>query len=698
MFKKTAVKKALSLILPFLFFFSVINPAMAAPTSQIRLVVDGSELIASASPVIVNGRTLVPIRFISERIGAQVVWDGVNRTVTVLKGSKKAFLRIGSYLVEYNGGIAYNLSDVAPMIINDRTYVPLRLVGNALGIRVDWDEGTRTVIVNSKETSAIVPFFDVKIASLKPNETITGKTSVQVRVPESLKGKAKEMKLLLLDRDTAKGFVVAATKQPFSNVDYLPRIEDKGAKLLVAVLYDENGAFIGGDVLPVNIDIRPQVILTGLEDSQVVKDTASISQTLNFLAPYVSYEFKNLDNGKVTVIDKQDPQGTYVWEPVMEQNGSYSVKVTAFDGNGNAYESRSVSVKADVDRKLSLRGVSAGQTINKPVTLLASRNFDVIETQYVLRDVKTGQESVLATVPYGEYVWFPGPEYSGDKELSVRVKDTRGASHESSPIKVKVDGSPKVLLRGIGPKQVVTGETKLSITSNVKLDRVSYVLTDTATGAERTLASSQDQSCVFTPSKTDPLEMTVQAKATYQGKTITSEKVPFKIYLGTLYGPRAIIEKNKFLELASSLAKDSSKETGMSTALQVAQAILETGWGQSVPVDKYSGKFSNNLFGIKGTGPNGSVISNTWEVYNGVSYRIDAAFKAYHNVQESWNDRNNLLLTASRYAPFREVMYDSTLGAWAVKRAGYATDPLYPIKLINIIKQYNLLELDKVGI
>ncbi|MDH7478947.1 MAG: stalk domain-containing protein, partial [Syntrophomonadaceae bacterium] len=689
MLKKIALKKLFCLILPILTVFSLISPAEAASNNQIRLVVDGRDMTASASPVIVDGRTLVPVRFISERIGAQVAWDGTNRTVTVSREGRKAFLRIGSHLVEYDGGAAYGLSDVAPKIINDRTFVPLRLIGNALGIGVDWDEGTRTVIVDSQKSSAIVPFFNVRITSLKPGDAVTGKIGIQVSVPDSLRDKAKEIKLLLLDRNAAKGFVVAVAKPSASNIDYLPRVEDQGAKLLVAALYDENGAFIGGDLIPVNIEVQPRVLLTGLEDSDVVKNTASISQTLNFLASYVSYEFKNLESGKVTVVDKQDPQGTFVWEPVMEQNGSYSVRVIAYDGNGNAYESKSVKVKADVDRKLSLRGVAAGQTINQPVTLLASRNFDVTETQYVLRDVKTGQESVLATIPYGEYVWFPGPEFSGDKELSVRVRDIRGVAFESSPIKVMVDGSPKVLLQGIGPKQVVTGETKLSLISNVKLDSVSYVLTNTATGEERTLVPDLDQGCTFTPSGGDPPEMTVQAQATYRGRTITSERVPFKIYLGTLYGPRAIIEKDKFLGLASDLAKGSSKETGMSSALQVAQAILETGWGQSVPVDKYSGKFSNNLFGIKGTGPNGSVISNTWEVYNGVSYRIDAAFKAYHSVQESWNDRNNLLLTASRYAPFREVMHDHTLGAWAVKRAGYATDPLYPVKLINIIKQYN---------
>ena len=52
-----------------------------------------------------------------------------------------------------------------------------------------------------------------------------------------------------------------------------------------------------------------------------------------------------------------------------------------------------------------------------------------------------------------------------------------------------------------------------------------------------------------------------------------------------------------------------AKRSGMSAALQTAQAMLESGWGQSIPVDKYNGELSYNLFGIKGTGTAGTVIS-----------------------------------------------------------------------------------------
>ncbi|MCL2497635.1 MAG: glucosaminidase domain-containing protein, partial [Symbiobacteriaceae bacterium] len=152
--------------------------------------------------------------------------------------------------------------------------------------------------------------------------------------------------------------------------------------------------------------------------------------------------------------------------------------------------------------------------------------------------------------------------------------------------------------------------------------------------------------------------------------------------------------KEGFMSLITPLALQSQKQTGMSAALQVAQAILETGWGQSLPVDRYTGQFSYNLFGIKGRGSAGSVISSTLEEYYGTMYRIDDYFRAYSSVQESWADHKNLLLLADRYQPFRDVMFNSTSGAYALRRCGYATASNYPDALIAIIEEYDLDFLD----
>ncbi len=670
--------------------------------SPIRLIVDTKDITASAAPVIQNGRTLVPVRFVSEELGADVSWNEAERTVLITKDGHSVMLRIDSHLVEYaNQETSYALCDVAPNIINERTYVPLRLVGDALGAGVNWEESSKTVYVNSTQTSQNTPFFDMKIASVVPGQTITGPTDLKALFPSQVPTGATEIKFLILSPDTAKGVVAARGGTPTSSYRWLPDLKQNGNRILVASVYDVNGQFLAGDAIPIKVAVAPSVSISGISPGQVIKEAVSLSPNLNFSAAYVKYEITNLDNNKVFLSSESDPQGVYKWSPMMEDNGNTALRVIAYDGEGIAYPGEPIAVITSLERKLALAGVSEGKVIDGPVTLSASRNFQVSETEYVMVDPITGAETILAKVGYASYKWFPGPGISGSKQLMVRVKDTKGVSLSSSMITVKLTGNSKLLLEGVGPDQVISSMVKMEVSSNVALNTVKYVFVNTKTGARKTIAGGENPlaESTFTPSQGDAGFWTIHAEGSYaSGETLSSDSVTVEIYTGKLYTAVPIIEKSQFLGLASSLAQNSLKTTGMSAALQTAQAILESGWGQSVPVDKYSGQLSYNLFGIKGTGTAGSVTSNTWEEYNGVSYRIDAEFRAYHNVSESWASHKSLLLTASRYGIFRDVMQDSTQGAWALKRAGYATDSKYPIKLMDIIKLYNLEKLDLIGI
>lgn len=692
-------KKALILILlsTFIVLIKFIQIRVFA-SSEIKLNIDGKFIESSVSPFIENGRTMVPIRVIAEELGADIKWNEKDRTVEIIKGDNSVLLRIDSRLVELRGKERqFFISDIAPKIVNERTYIPLRLVSNGLGIAINWDEKTRTVLVNSKETAGFVPYYDVEISSISNGQVVTGKTELQVSMLNEI-ANAKEIKYMLLDTNTAKGFVIARGEDITGKYTWLPSLRDNGVKVLVAAIYDESGNFLAGDSILVNINLIPKLELIGLEN-EIIEGPISVGTDLNFEAHYLKYEIINIDKNKTTLTGELDPYGSYNWSPMWEDNGSYSIKAIAYDYDGQAYESEAKTFKVMVTKKLSLSGVKEGTTIDKPVTLSSSRNFQVSETEYVMRDPISGEEKVLTKMGYGSFKWFPTPDINGKKELFVRVKDTGLRTIESEVITVDIDGSPKVILDGVGPNQVITGDVKLSLISNVDLADVEYIITNTDTGSQKVLRSNNGSyEVIFSPNKGDNGLWKVKALARYSHGILESEEIQVKVYLDKTYGPMPIVEKDKFLGLASNLAKDSWKKTGMSAALQTAQAILETGWGQSVPVDKYTGKPSYNLFGIKGKGTTGSVISNTWEEYNGVRYRIDAEFRAYNNIEESWTDHKNLLLISSRYEPFRQVMHNGNLGAWALKRSGYATDSQYAIKLIDIMRRYNLYELDQVGI
>ena len=114
----------------------------------ISILLDDEYLELDQPPVIVNGRTLVPLRAIFEALGATVEWDGSTQTVTsTLKGTTLK-LTIGSNVL-YKNGTPITL-DVPAQLINNRTMVPVRAVSEAFGANVKWDGDTRTVYISTQ--------------------------------------------------------------------------------------------------------------------------------------------------------------------------------------------------------------------------------------------------------------------------------------------------------------------------------------------------------------------------------------------------------------------------------------------------------------------------------------------------------------------------------------------------------------------
>jgi flagellum-specific peptidoglycan hydrolase FlgJ len=125
---------------------------------------------------------------------------------------------------------------------------------------------------------------------------------------------------------------------------------------------------------------------------------------------------------------------------------------------------------------------------------------------------------------------------------------------------------------------------------------------------------------------------------------------------------------------------------GVPAAVTIAQAIDESGWGQSALAIR-----DHNLFGIKGTGPAGTDMLPTQEYENGQYVTITSPFRVYHNVAESIADHGKLLATNPVY---QHAMSDRHLpDAFATDLTGvYATDPHYGSSIIAIMRLYNLYQ------
>jgi flagellar protein FlgJ len=146
--------------------------------------------------------------------------------------------------------------------------------------------------------------------------------------------------------------------------------------------------------------------------------------------------------------------------------------------------------------------------------------------------------------------------------------------------------------------------------------------------------------------------------------------------------PLTTSDKISFVKSVEPLARQAGSQLGVSPDTLIAQAALETGWGQHVPVAS-NGASSFNLFGIKaGGGWNAdSVNSLTTEVVNGRASVVPAAFRSYGSLEQGVNDYVALLQHNSRYQQALGSGADVSAFASGLTRGGYATDPDYVQKL-----------------
>ena len=132
---------------------------------------------------------------------------------------------------------------------------------------------------------------------------------------------------------------------------------------------------------------------------------------------------------------------------------------------------------------------------------------------------------------------------------------------------------------------------------------------------------------------------------------------------------------------------------GVHASISIAQAILESDWGESELSAVY-----NNLYGMKGDDPGNTVLLTTNEYYNGQWVTIQANFRVYGNWAESVQDHALLFVNGTTWDPdqYAPVLQAATYqeAAQALQDCGYATDPDYAEKLIAVIEQHALYEYD----
>ena len=179
----------ITVLLTVFFAFTALTAEETWPLS-VR-VNDEEVVFPDAQPFVdENYRTQVPVRFVSEALESEVSWLAETSQVSIKKDDKHILLTIGKMEMSINGEI--KTLDSAPLLKDSRTFVPIRFVSEALGATIDWEQATNTVYIDTaikadvnvgtgkiEASSTNINDFEIKIDSGDNAGKFAGKTQVQ---------------------------------------------------------------------------------------------------------------------------------------------------------------------------------------------------------------------------------------------------------------------------------------------------------------------------------------------------------------------------------------------------------------------------------------------------------------------------------------------------------------------------------------
>ena len=223
--------------------------------------------------------------------------------------------------------------------------------------------------------------------------------------------------------------------------------------------------------------------------------------------------------------------------------------------------------------------------------------------------------------------------------------------------------------------------------SNVK---VTSAAVSSASAATSTVASASSASSAPTSATSSAVAPQSAAASANTTAAYAAQAPASSVDLNSLHFS-SNAHSQQFIQSVAQGAIDGWNQYRVLPSVTVAQAILESGWGRSSLSTS-----AHNLFGIKGSYNGHSVVMRTREVYGGRSVYVNANFRAYANNSESVTDHGRFLNVNSRY---RNLLGDTNYVSVAnkLRQDGYATDPSYANALINLIRTYNLTQLDSVA-
>lgn len=235
--KEVYMKKYISFLLAFTIVFSCFSVyAQEIKPANVKVLLNEQELTFEQAPVIVNDRTLVPLRAIFESLGAEVEWDGETRTVTATRDNDIIKLTIDD-LVAYKNDDSITL-DAPPIIVEGHTMVPARFIAESFGLEVGWDGDSRIITIEKidktitpiEPVQSVDPYIEPVEENSVPTEAIANQVNINSATIEELKN------IIHINDERAQEIISLRQNSEFNSVEDLTRVNGIGSARVKDIL------------------------------------------------------------------------------------------------------------------------------------------------------------------------------------------------------------------------------------------------------------------------------------------------------------------------------------------------------------------------------------------------------------------------------------------------------------------------------
>lgn len=391
-----------------------------------------------AQPQIMNQRAMVPFRKTAETLGATVEWNKQTETATFKKGNRVVVHTMRSKIITVNGNAL--TFDTPSAVVQNRTMMPVRMLSEALGNVVTWDNSTRTVNIVADEPL---------VMSIIPDKTSVN-SGEKINIAITANSTTDRIKILDINGNNS---VVAEVNTYSTNVDgsrlfsipWTPSVSKSTFKTLKAIpgnltSYNENDNAYKVCAISVNAEIKPKIISFKADKKDVgrgerLKLTIEANPNTDRIKVDSSRREKIIELSNYKLLNNSSNR-IFETEITMEDRGDIEFK--AYPGNANGYTSEYESLKINVggagssssNERLKIRDLiilNDDIYVDEDVKIIVKTSTDIEKIEVLDDDDKVLNSTRYASIKNSsEYVWEVDVpvKYSGRNRFYIKAYDS----------------------------------------------------------------------------------------------------------------------------------------------------------------------------------------------------------------------------------------------------------------------------------